>query len=214
MALDFDLLKETDAQLSADLAPYVKSDGTFKFMPPALVERLQTWVVQHPDFNTRRKICEKQLTNDIDAQQAKLKADNETKAQLAAAIARLEQYGREQGLTDSDQNIREIKNFIESSHSLDERLRGKWTPVTVDLAVGYLAKEGRLEFRKQPATPPAAPKPAETLVTLSDGSRQLSLDQPCPRNATVAQAKDYLQRIRKQQQPNVTIYDDGLKIEL
>ncbi len=57
-----------------------------------------------------------------------------------------------------------------------------------------------LEWRKvAPPPPPAPTTPAETLVTLSDGSVQLPLDKPVPRSATVEQAKDYLARVRAQQ---------------
>jgi hypothetical protein len=142
-------------------------------------------------------------------------AQQKLEADKLAAVARLEQYEREQGLVSSEKNIREIRNFIESSSSLDERLRGKWTPISVDLAVRYLAKDGKLEFRRKatPAQPAAPAEPQEVLGKLPDGSTQLSLSKPCPHNATVEQAKDYLRRVRKQQQPQAVVVD-GFKSAL
>jgi hypothetical protein len=80
-------------------------------------------------------------------------------AEKNAAIARLDQFQRE-GLVPSDKNVREITNFIDTSFSLPENLRGRWTVQTVDLAVQYLGREGHLEFRKpEPAQPVAPPQP-------------------------------------------------------
>jgi hypothetical protein len=88
---------------------------------------------------------------------------------------------------------------------MPENLCGYWSAQTVDLAVGYLSKAGHLEFKKvlPPAVVPAAP--VEDLGTLPDGSPRLPITLPCPSNATVAQARDYLARIRQQQQPKVRV---------
>ncbi len=142
------------------------------------------------DAMAQHEIINKADMNNAARQSAKITEKN-------AAIARLDQFQREQGLVPSDKNVREISNFIDTSFSLPENLRGRWTVQTVDLAVQYLGRDGRLEFHKpEPAQPATPPQPQ---VTLSDGSKQLPLDKPVPSNATKEQARDYLARVRKQQ---------------
>ena len=70
---------------------------------------------------------------------------------------------------------------------------------------------GKVEAPAPVVTAPAAP--VETLGTLPDGSRQLSLTAPVPRSATVAQAKDWLARTRAAQDPNL-VRVDGFKTAL
>ena len=115
-------------------------------------------------------------------------------AEKNAAVARLEQYQREQGLVPSDKNIREITNFIESSFSLPQELRGRWTVCAVDFAVNHLSKEGRLEFRKSETAAPVVEQPAA--VILSDGSRQLPLGTIPSSRHSVVQLRDLDQRER------------------
>jgi hypothetical protein len=192
MALDLNQLKKTDPTLHADLAPYMKEDGTFKLMPPALVERLQMWVALHPDYETKRKAYNTKINADIEAQLPRLKEE----ADKRAALARLNQYADEQGLLPGENNIREIKNFIASSVSLPEQLRGKWTIQTVDLAIGYLSREGKLEFKKQPVAVAPAASVVQSEVILSDGSAQLPLGTIPNGRHSVVQLRDLDQRER------------------
>jgi hypothetical protein len=131
-----------------------------------------------PGSMAEHEAMNKAIMDDVD-RQGKVIADKN------AAIARLDEYEKIQGLVPSDQNTQLITQYIE------QHLRGYWSVATVDEAVRYYTRHGRLQFQKNapPATPAA---PAETLVKLSDGSLQLPLDKPVPRNATVTQAKDYL----------------------
>jgi hypothetical protein len=126
----------------------------------------------------------------IDEGARKGEAENKAKAIQAAVVARLDTYQREEGLQPSDANVAAITAYIQNY------LRGQWRVETVNEAVRYLTRHGKLTYQKTPVvTAPA--EPTEVLVTLSDGSKQLPLDKPVPRSATVAQAKDYLARARE-----------------
>jgi hypothetical protein len=145
--------------------------------------------------------------------EADIAAQGKVIAEKNAAIARLDEYSRVRGLLPSDNNIKRITEFIDNSPKLPENFRGRWTVQIIDLAVKFLTHEGVLEFGKKEVAPVATPAPAETLGTLPDGSRQLPLALPCPTSATLAQAKDYLARVRGQQQPGV-IHVEGFKAAL
>lgn len=99
-------------------------------------------------------------------------------------------YGRVRGLLPSDQNIREITNFIDTSSYIPENERGLWNVKNVDLAINALSRLGFLEFGKL-ATPAAAPPPVqEPAITLADRSKQLPLGTTPARHHSIAQLRD------------------------
>jgi hypothetical protein len=108
---------------------------------------------------------------------------------------------RKVGLLDTQRNAEIIQDAI------NRRDKGIFCSTSVRNAVE--GERSNLQWGKveQPKRVVTAPAPSEVLGTLSDGSRQLSLSAPVPRNATVTQAKDYLARIRQQQQPDVVVVD-------
>jgi hypothetical protein len=132
----------------------------------------------------QHQLYQKAVDADIAEQGRRIKEKN-------AAIARLEQYGA-QGLLPSDKNVREITNYIDTR--LPEKLRGRWTVQTVEVAVGYLTQEGQLEYKKP--EPVAAPTPATPTVTLSDGTPQLQLGTTPARHHSILQLRDLDQRER------------------
>ena len=141
------------------------------------------------------------------------KAINEAQLNIAIQEAEqrrkseeLERSGREQlhiyhtagGLADTKRNKDLLVEHVQKNS-------GIFCAATVKAAVEGC--RANLDWVKVVAAvaPTPTPTETETLVTLSDGSRQLSIQRPCPPNATVVQAKDYLARLRKQQQPNVPV---------
>jgi hypothetical protein len=104
------------------------------------------------------------------------------------------------GLEDCPENAQLIEQWILKN------VNGTFAKGSVIEAVEN--QRARLRWRKveaKPATP--ATQQVEQLAILPDGSRQLSLSLPCPSSATLAQAKDYLARVRKLQQPDVVVVD-------
>jgi hypothetical protein len=92
----------------------------------------------------------------------------------------------------------QVRHFIENSPTLGA-LKGYWTPATVDNAIAYLTRDGRLEYRKKAEPAPVVAQPPETLGTCEDGKPQLSLHTTTDydlRNATAPQVRDYLSRKR------------------
>ena len=124
-------------------------------------------------------------------------AKNKAKAIQEAAVARLDEYQRTQGLQPTESNTNQITAYIQNY------LRGYWSVATVDEAVRYLTRHGKLTFQKNAPVAVVPAAPTETLVRLSDGSMQLPLDKPIPKSASVEQCRDFLARVRAEQQPEV-----------
>jgi hypothetical protein len=120
--------------------------------------------------------------------------------------AQMEMY-RRAGLADTERNSRLITEHIKGNS-------GVYCAATVRAAVeGCRINLDWNKVKTKPAAVVAPAAPQETLGTLPDGSKQLPLSQPCPRSATVAQARDWLARVRAQQQPGLVIAD-GFKTAL
>jgi hypothetical protein len=131
--------------------------------------------------------------------QSRVEARNKAKAIEDSGYQQLAMYIKA-GLAETDRNQRVITEYIE------KHAHGIFCAASVRAAVEN--ERVNLNWAKvEPKPVVTAPAPSEVLGTLSDGSRQLSLSAPVPRNATVAQAKDYLARIRHQQQPDVVVVD-------
>ena len=118
-------------------------------------------------------------------------AEKEAKARAAeqSGIDQLKLYYNG-GLEDCERNKDILVEYIKKN------CNSIFDAVTVRAAVEMC--RANLVWRKiAPPTPPQPAQPVEVLVKLSDGSTQLPLDKPVPRNATVEQAKDYLARVRE-----------------
>jgi hypothetical protein len=96
--------------------------------------------------------------------------------------ARLEEWGRG-GLETTQENANAIVDWIKQH----PQLKGYVSAQAADLAVAWLGPKGSNVLTWKPqveALPPPAPEPTEVLATLTDGTAQLPLDQPIPKNAS------------------------------
>jgi hypothetical protein len=128
--------------------------------------------------------------------EAEFKADLQRAVDQKRGLDRLHQFQKEQGLRDCKENADAIRDW------LDANCEGYVSQDMIDTAVVCLGARGKNVLIFDPVAPPtsstspASPQSAEALITLEDGSKQLPLDKPFPKNATKAQAKDYLARVR------------------
>jgi hypothetical protein len=115
--------------------------------------------------------------------EAEQQRDIQSKADQTRAINRLEEYVKV-GLENTEANAAIIKEYVNNNAA------GYWNFEVVEAAV----KDPRLTWRKEEPAP-AVSEPVEVL--LSDGTKPLPLDveNHILRNASKAQAKDYLKRI-------------------
>jgi hypothetical protein len=119
-------------------------------------------------------------------------ADIQRRVDEAAGRNRLEQYAREQGLENTQQNATAIRQW------LDENVKGYLSEKGVDLAIQWLGPRAKnvLTWRK-PEAPPSAPAPepaTEVLEPLPSGERRLALDETPTKKHSTAQLKDWLAR--------------------
>jgi hypothetical protein len=124
--------------------------------------------------------------------------DMKFRADAAEAKARLQQYVDEQGLEPSQHNLDVISAWLR------QNLKGYWSSTGIDVAIQTLGPRGTDTLRWKPkvAEPPPAPpppaEPTEVLGNLPNGEPRLPLDKPIPPKASKEQAKDWLDRFRKE----------------
>jgi hypothetical protein len=187
-------IKTADSMLYRAIALRIREDGSTQ-LTTNQIEQLEAFLTREAQAQERAE---------SDAELARLKAleaaeievntrEAKVKADAQAAIARLNQYEVEQGLLSSDKNVAAIRNFIETSETLGT-LKGHWTPATVDNAIAYLSRDGRLEFAKKEASKPVAPPLPVNLLPNGEPELPLNADAFTMKNASVTQLRDLSKR--------------------
>jgi hypothetical protein len=181
--IDWLLMRETDPDLYAEMQPYVAKNGTLKWMPNALVPRMQAWVKK---YDVEPKAAEKRRQEEEKRKQEEERAEQDRKAlaDKQAGIARLLEWSESGGLEDTKANSNHITNWLR------DNTKGYISAKNIDVAISILGPKGKsvLTWHKPKSTPPL-PK-TEPTELLGNGEVRLPLGTTPSSRHSITQLRD------------------------
>lgn len=189
--IDMVALKSTNSHLHKVASHYIGEDGKpiggSVMLPVDIADRLEQWLVKEDEKNLARMQADEQRRLDEE-----IKRVND----LNAARARLEEWVKDGGLLNTQENANAIDTFIRTAPEL--KGRNKFTPQTVDCAISFLGPKGSnvLQWAAPPTAAPPQPEAlVEVLGTCSDGLPELPLSTQPARHHSVAQLRNLSARL-------------------
>jgi hypothetical protein len=173
----------------------VMPDGKFppgKSWPRDVADRLEDFLAKEEDRKVERMQADDQRRLDEE-----IKRVND----LSAARARLEEWVKDAGLLNTQENAEKIDHWIRNADELGGA-KGRFSVGTVDTAIAYLGKKGSnvLQWTAPPTTVTLT-SPEPVVEYLPSGEVQLPIGTQPTRSHSVAQLKDLDKRERAARGP-------------